>query len=148
MDRHITTATLNDGINNITNASALDKWLKDNDCDLIHKTLKNHLDELIFQKELNIPDIIRDSELDKGYVYQIFSGKRTPSRDKLIAIAFGMHLSLDETQKLLKISGNKELYSRQKRDAILMFAFNKNLKIHEADELLSARGCDTLLPDE
>jgi hypothetical protein len=40
------------------------------------------------------------------------------------------------------------LYSRQKRDAILMFAFNKNLKIHEADELLSARGCDTLLPDE
>jgi hypothetical protein len=59
-----------------------------------------------------------------------------------------MHLSLDETQKLLKISGNKELYSRQKRDAILMFAFNKNLKIHEADELLSARGCDTLLPDE
>jgi hypothetical protein len=148
MDRNIKTATLNDGINNLTTVLALDKWLKDNDCDLIHKTLKNHLNELIFQKELNIPDIIRDSELDKGYVYQIFSGKRTPSRDKLIAIAFGMHLSLDETQTLLKISGNKELYSRQKRDAILMFAFNKNLKIHEADELLSARGCDTLLPDE
>jgi hypothetical protein len=148
MNRNNLTATLNDGIDNITNASALEKWLKDNDCDLIHKTLKNHLDELIFQKELDIPDIIRDSELDKGYVYQIFSGRRTPSRDKLVAIAFGMHLSLDETQELLKISGNKELYSRQKRDAILMFAFNKSLNIYEADELLADHGCDTLLPDE
>jgi hypothetical protein len=42
MDRNVTTATLNDGINNITNASALEKWFKDNDCDLIHTTLKSH----------------------------------------------------------------------------------------------------------
>ena len=37
---------------------------------------------------------------------------------KLIAIAFGRYLSGDETQKMLKISGNRELYERGARDAI------------------------------
>lgn len=58
---------------------------------------------------------MRGSQLDRAYVYQIFSGEKTPSRDKLIAIAFGMNLSDEETQKMLKLSGNRELYARDQR---------------------------------
>ena len=33
------------------------------------------------------------------------SRSRTPKRDKLLALAFGLRLDLDETQRMLKIGG-------------------------------------------
>ena len=65
---------------------------------------------------------------------------KTPSRDKLIAIAFGMHLSGDETQKMLKISGNRELYARDARDAIILFCLQRKMVIYEANDLLDSNG--------
>ncbi len=53
---------------------------------------------------------------------RIFAGEKIPSRDKLIALAFGLRLSEEETIKLLKISGNRELYARDERDALILFA--------------------------
>ena len=71
------------------------------------------------QKHLRRADVVRGSHLDRTYVYQIFSGKKTPSRDKLLAIAFGLQLSAEETQKMLKLSGNLELYVRRMQQNLL-----------------------------
>lgn len=82
--------------------------------------------------------------LDRIYVYQIFSGKKTPLRDKLIAIAFGMHLSDNETQKMLNLSGNRELYGKDGRDAIILFALQRGKTIFEANDLLNIHSSKTL----
>lgn len=82
--------------------------------------------------------------LDRAYVYQIFSGEKTPSRDKLIAIAFGLKLSDDETQKMLKISGNRELYARDKRDALILFALQHKKTIWDTNELLYSHNLTVL----
>lgn len=56
--------------------------------------------------------------------------------DKLIAIAFGLRLSDEETQALLKLSKNRELYAKDERDAIILFAIQRNETILEANDML------------
>ena len=88
------------------------------------------------QKGLSWSEVVRGSQLDRAYIYQIFSGIKIPSRDKLIAIAFGLRLSGKETQKLLKFSRNRELYAWDERDALILFALQQKMTVMETDELL------------
>ena len=85
-------------------------------------------------------DVVRGSLLGRAYVYKIFAGEKIPSRDKLLAIAYGLGLSDDETQKMLKLSGNRELYARDKRDALILFALQRNKSIFYINELLDGHG--------
>ena len=112
-------------------------YLKKNKESMIPHNLPIHLDMLLAQKGISKPEVVRDSHLDRKYIYQIFSGEKNPSRDKLIALAFGLHLSDEETQTMLKVSGNRELYVRDERDAIILFALQKKKDIWETNELLS-----------
>ncbi len=89
---------------------------------------------------------MRRSQFDRTYVYQIFSGKKTPSRNQLIALAFGMELSVDETPKMLKLSGNRDLYPRDARDALILFAIHRKKTVFEANELLNSHGLAVLDP--
>ncbi|MCM1225543.1 MAG: hypothetical protein NC548_64970 [Lachnospiraceae bacterium] len=96
------------------------------------------------QKGITKTDAIHGSLLDRVYAYQIFAGKKIPSRDKLIALAFGFHLSAEETQKMLKISGNGKLYAKVERDASILFALHQEMTIFEVNELLPEHGFMTL----
>ena len=77
---------------------------------------------------------IRDR--DRIYAYQIFSGTRKPNRDKLLALGFGMELSIEEMQKMLKISEYPILYVKNKRDSIILFGLKKKASLSEVNELL------------
>ena len=87
-------------------------------------------------KKLKKADVVRASLLDRTYVYKIFAGEKNPTRDKLIALAFGLHLTDLETQKMLKLSGNRELYARDERDALILFSLQQNKTIFELNEML------------
>jgi len=103
-------------------------------------TLGNHLSLLLEKKQLEKSNVIRQSNLDRVYGYQIFSGLKIPSRDKVLAIALGMSLSLEETQQLLKISNQPQLYVKKYRDSIIIFSLHKQLGIFKANELLFDMG--------
>lgn len=121
----------------IKSATDIEDFLTKNKAHFLTGTLTEHLNTLLVQKGISRADVVRGSLLDRAYVYQIFSGEKTPSRDKLIAIAFGMRLSDEETQKMLKISSNRELYAKDERDAIILFALQKKKNIFEINELLT-----------
>lgn len=74
------------------------------------------------------------------YAYQILSGIRTPSRDKLIQLALGMNLELEEVQSVLKYSGNAPLYAHNRRDSIIIFAINKKTTVIDLNILLDSKG--------
>lgn len=114
----------------------IDDFLEKNKQNMISKTLSEHLCQLLSEKGISRAAVVRGSLLDRTYVYQIFSGVKTPSRDKLIALAFGMHLSDEETQKMLKLSGNRPLYVRDERDVLILFAMQQKMTIFETNELL------------
>ncbi len=128
----------------IKGATDIEDYLKNNRENLIHYNLTRHLNRLLSQKGISKAEVVRGSLLSKAYVYQIFSGERTPSRDKLIAIAFGLQLSEKETQDLLKISGKQELYAREERDAIILFSIQRNQSIFEVNDLLFEHAFNTL----
>ena len=122
----------------------IEDYLKGNQGNLITSTLTAHLNSLLSQKNLSKADVVKNSNLYRTYVYQIFSGEKTPSRDILIAMAFGLHLSEEEAQTLLKISKNRELYARDERDAVILFAIQRDMTIMEVNDLLFEHGLQTL----
>lgn len=138
------TPSTNDLEYEIKTVTDVDDYLTKNKEYMLAHNLSHHLNMLLKQKGISRADVARDSLLHRTYIYQIFSGKKTASRDKLIALAFGMHLSAEETQTMLKLSGNRILYARDTRDAILLFALNQHKPIMDANELLFNHHLDAL----
>lgn len=133
---------------NLLKAENIEDYLAENQELLLDLTLSEYLMLLLQQKKLKRAKVARDSGLEKAYVYQIFDGKRYPSRDKLIAIAFGLHLNSEETQRMLKLGGCSELYPRVARDAVILFAIQRGMGIAAADDLLYKNNFPTLLDQD
>lgn len=123
-------------IHEIRSATDIEDYLTKNKENMLTTDLTRHLNMLLSEKGMKKADIIRRSLLGRAYVYKIFSGEKIPSRDKLLALAFGLGLSDEEAQKMLKLSGNRELYARDKRDALILFALLRNKSVLEVNELL------------
>ncbi|MEY8428385.1 hypothetical protein AALA00_11840 [Lachnospiraceae bacterium 46-15] len=98
-----------------------------------------YLNNILNTKELKKSDVIRRSGLDRGYSYDIFSGTKTPSRDKVLALCFALSLSDAETQQLLKITGYPPLYVKLTRDSLIMFALQRQMPLTDVNELLYER---------
>ncbi len=135
-NRNMNQKTTEELTHEIKSATDIDDYLSANSNHMLTASLSEYLNTLLLQKKIRKADVIRGSLLSRAYVYKIFAGEKIPSRDKLIALAFGLGLSDSETQKMLKLSGNQELYARNKRDALILFALQKNKSILEINELL------------
>lgn len=111
---------------------------------MVSVTLSQLLNDLIKEKELKKSQVIRQSELSEVYSYQIFSGLRVPERKKLLCLAVGMQLNLDEVQTLLKCAGYSPLYVKIPFDSIVLYGICKQLSIVEINELLFEYDLETL----
>jgi len=81
--------------------------------------------------------IIKRAGIDRTYGHQLFSGRRKPSRDKVIQLAFGFGLDVEETQQLLKAARHTSLYPKTKRDAVIIYCLARNMEIAEAQNVLA-----------
>ena len=81
---------------------------------------------------------------DNVYLHQVFSGRRTPSRNRLLCLCFGLGASVDEAQDLLRHARLAPLYSRDRRDAIVIFGLSHNMTLGEINDKLYAEDADTL----
>ncbi len=84
--------------------------------------------------------VIKRAGIDRTYGHQLFSGRRRPSRDKVIQLAFGFGLDVEETQQLLKAARHTALYPKIKRDAAIIYCLARNMEIAGAQALLA--DCD------
>ena len=113
--------------------------------DLYFSSVAEYLEVLLSEKNLNKSEVIRRSNLDKNYAYQIFNGKRTnPSRGKMLMLAFGMELTVPETRKLLKICNLPDLYPRSPQDSVIIFCLNNKMTLMQTNEKLEDFGQDIL----
>ncbi|MCR5089009.1 MAG: helix-turn-helix transcriptional regulator [Oscillospiraceae bacterium] len=90
-------------------------------------------------------EIARISGTSEAYLYQIFSGARIPSRDRLLCICLGMSAELDDTQLLLKQCGYAPLYVRDQRDAIIMHGLMHATPLGKVNDMLFEYGEKLLL---
>ena len=82
--------------------------------------------------------------MSEVYLHQVFSGRRNPSRDRLITICIGMGATLEETQSMLKLAGYAEIYPRIRRDAIIGFGIMHGQELNEINDKLFAEQEKTL----
>ena len=130
--------------NEIKESSNILDFLAENHAEMQLGGLPQYLEEWLREKNLSKADVVRQSNLNRAYVYQIFLGRKYPSRDKIIALAFGMGQTAAETLTLLKQAGYRELYPRDPRDALLLYAVGHGKTILEANQLLYANNIDVL----
>ena len=84
------------------------------------------------------------AQIDRTYGHQLFNGTRRPSRDKVLQLAVGMGLSVEEAQRLLQAAGKNALYPRLKRDAALIFCLKEGYDMMETQDLLGRCGMTLL----
>ncbi len=111
---------------------------------MVTDSLAALLAQLMEQKGLKKSAVIKKAELAEVYAYQIFSGLRVPERKKLLCLALGMELNLEEAQSLLKCAGYSPLYVKLPFDSVVLYALCKGLSVVETNELLYEYGLDTL----
>ena len=98
--------------------------------------MPEYLMEMLIQYDKEKSEVVSQAGLSGTYAYQIFDGRKSAGREKLIQLAFGFPLKLEETQRLLKLGGYSELYVKNKREAYIMYALEKGYDIQRLNELL------------
>lgn len=111
---------------------------------MVSGNLAELLAQLLETKALKKSQVIKNAEIAEIYGYQIFSGVRVPERKKLLCLAIGMKLNLDETQQLLKCAGYSQLYVKLPFDSIVLYGLCKALSVAQINELLYEYGLETL----
>ena len=111
---------------------------------MISESLSELLARLLAENGLSKAKVIRRAELSEVYAYQIFSGLRVPDRKKLLCLAIGMSLTLEEVQTLLKCAGYSPLYVKLPFDSIIIYGICKKMSVMEINELLFAYDLETL----
>lgn len=80
--------------------------------------------------------------LSKSYISKLakYDVEVHPTKNAILKIALALKANLDETQQLLKLSGNQLLYPKNKRDSIIMWAITHNISFMDTDEMLMSNG--------
>ena len=110
-------------------ASDLNSFLSENEAHFESVSVKNALNRIFKEKDITKTELAVRSNVSEVYLHQIFSGRRIPTRDKLICLCIGLSASLEETQTLLKSSGYAQLYTKDRRDAIIMYSVINGIDI-------------------
>ncbi len=112
------------------------QFLEKNEVHLRVPTFSEYISELCKQRGEAPERIIKRTTLERSFGHQLFTGRRNPSRDTVIMLAFGFEADLDVAQELLKIAGFSALYPRGKRDAMLIYCLHHNMSVDEAQIML------------
>lgn len=104
------------------------------------RTFTEELEHLMNEKKMNKSSLLSKTLLDKNYGYQILQGTRQPSKDKVIQLCLALSCNLEDTNRLLILSNNPILYSKNKKDALFIFALSNKLTVMETNELIYSNG--------
>lgn len=110
-----------------------------------HMKIDRALGILLTEKQLTKAEVIARSGIETHYAYQIFSGLKSPTRDKVLMLCVGFGLTVEEAQQLLKITGYAQLYGKKERDNVILFGITKGLTMIEINDVLYEMGLELLL---
>ncbi len=122
----------------------LTSFLQRNEQHLEEPDFCEMLRALCGERQLIPERVISRAQIDRTYGHQLFNGTRRPSRDKVLQLAVGMELTVEETQRLLTAAGKSALYPRLKRDAAILFCLKNGYDMLKTNEILNAHGLTLL----
>lgn len=111
--------------------------------ELITQTVGEYVGLLMEQKQMSKSELAIASGLG-NYLYRVVNDERNVSRSTLLAVAFGLHLSVAQTQMLLRIGRQAMLDPRFHWDAAVLFALSSGYTLPACNDLLDELGEPTL----
>ena len=133
-----------DLLNELTSSTNIDKYIKNNTDSIINQNLSEHLCQIFDERQISKTKVVRNSNLNEVYAYQIMSGKRMPSRDKIICLCIGAEFSIEDINQTLRIAGYSPLYPKIVRDSIIIYCIQKEYTVWQINEELYKRNEETL----
>lgn len=122
----------------------LDRFLTENDASFRDVPLQEAIQRIFDEKGMSKAQLAKQSGISEVYLHQLFSGRRFPSRSRLLCLCFGLGATVDEAQSLLQQARHAPLYSRDRRDAIIIFALSHSMTLFEVNDKLFTENLDTL----
>ncbi len=132
-DGILSTSTL---LKRLFKTASIMRFLNHFDREMENVSFDTYITELCIRKNVIPEHVILNGGIERTYGHQLFSGRRKPSRDKVIQLAFGFELTYNETQTLLKAARKSQLYPKIKRDAAVIFALKRKVGIVEFQNML------------
>lgn len=122
----------------------LDRFLTENNASFRDVPLQEAIQRIFDEKGMSKAQLAKQSGISEVYLHQLFSGRRFPSRSRLLCLCFGLGATVDEAQSLLQQARHAPLYSRDRRDAIIIFALSHHMTLFEVNDKLFTENLDTL----
>ena len=129
----------------LTQANGLKQFLEENMDSFAESDFPNLLKDKLAEKKISKAQLAKASGMSDVYLYQLLSGRRSPSRNRLICICIGLSLTVDETQDLLFRAGTGPLYAKNKWDAIILYGISHRLDLFAINDLLFEENENTLI---
>lgn len=126
------------------NTSELQEYAENLAANSGFQSFSEYLCYILLEKKITESTLIRDSQIQRTYAYQILNGSKNPGRDKVIALCLAAHMNFEETQRALTLADLGQLYPRRHRDSILIFALEQGLDVQLTNELLFEENEDIL----
>ena len=131
----------NDGLlQALREAPSLDYFMEVHGAELHKESMSELLEALLERRGISKAALARRSATSEVYLHQVFSGRRSPSRDRLLCLCLGLECELKHVQELLRRCGYSMLYERDRRDAVLLYSVLHKKSVFEANELLEKFG--------
>ena len=138
-----------DNILTHTHPEDFDKFIDDNSDEFFSKdkAFSDYMHSILNSKGLQQQDVFINADVPERYGYKLLSEqKKTRKRDVILRICYACFMTVDETNRALKLYGMSPLYSRNSRDAFIIVYFNDHQgSIQEMSEALIIHGFDPLL---
>ena len=116
--------------------SNIDSYIKENESYFVDRSVTELLSALYEKQNISKAELARRASMSEVYLHQLFSGRRKPSRDKLLCLCIGMELTIEETQRLLKEAAYAQLYPRIRREAIIYHGIVHHTPLEEINDKL------------
>lgn len=111
----------------IKDADQLELFIENNIISQYHD-FKEFFNAYVAENELVLSEIMKKSNIDKGYFYNIVNGDRQPKRDKIICLCVGAGMDVKHLNRALRLGKFSKLDPKDERDLRIKYAINNGVK--------------------
>ena len=83
-------------------APSLDQFLSENQDSFNQDSICELLNRLFQKRRISKATLAKQSGMSEVYLHQVFSGRRNPSRSRLLCLCFGLQTTVEETKEAPK----------------------------------------------
>lgn len=128
----------------LNNTEDVNKILEEISSNLIDISPGNFLRKLVATVEDSNGKFLDKLNISTSYFYDILNNRRIPGRDVFLQFLIVSGCNFNQIQDALKKCGYRQLYSKNRRDAVIIHTVMKSFSLAETDILLDSMNLSPL----